>query len=62
MQATTRPHSIYCFTCLCGREISSESTQTECPWCHREIRLVWPADAPDEGNSEPVKTLRASIA
>ena len=38
MQSTARPRSIYCFECLCGLEISSESTQTECPWCHRYIR------------------------
>ena len=44
MQATTRPHSVYVFDCLCGHEISSESTQTECPWCQRQITLVWPAE------------------
>jgi hypothetical protein len=44
MQTTTRPRSIYVFDCLCGREISSETVNVECPWCHREIRLIWPAE------------------
>jgi hypothetical protein len=52
MQATAaRPRAIYCFECLCGKQLESESTQTECPWCHREIRLVWPAE------SDPVKPV-----
>jgi hypothetical protein len=51
MQASNRPRSIYCFVCLCGREITSETTETECPWCHREIRLVWPAES---GPAKPV--------
>jgi Zn finger protein HypA/HybF involved in hydrogenase expression len=55
MQAQTRPHSIYCFVCLCGREIQSESTQTACPWCHRQIRLIWPARAAGETSLEESK-------
>lgn len=61
MQATTRPHSIYCFTCLCGREISSETTHTECPWCQREIRLVWPAETNPSKPVEEAEQLRPAV-
>lgn len=60
MQATARPRAIYCFTCLCGKDLESESTQTECPWCHREIRLIWPAET-DPRKPVEAKPLREAV-
>ena len=44
MPPTTRPRAVYCFECLCDRNLESEEKQIECLFCHREIRLVWPAE------------------
>lgn len=52
MPPRTRPCSIYTFECLCGHHLESETPQTECPWCHRQIRLIWPARAAGETNLE----------
>jgi hypothetical protein len=60
MQATNRPRSIYCFTCLCGKEITSERTETECPWCARLISLIWPAEIDPPKPIDQAKPLSAA--
>jgi hypothetical protein len=44
MSNGVRPGSVYAFECLCGRQIESQTTETECQFCHRHIRLTWPAE------------------
>jgi hypothetical protein len=44
MQATTRLRSIYTCECLCGRQINSETLETQCTFCQRWIRLTWPVE------------------
>jgi hypothetical protein len=39
-----KPCSVYEFECLCGRRIEALTTETECQFCHRQIRLIWPAE------------------
>jgi hypothetical protein len=44
MSSEVGPCSVYVFECLCGRQIESQTTEVECQFCHRHIRLRWRAD------------------
>ena len=33
--------AVFCFNCVCGRYIESESRVGQCPHCHREFVLDW---------------------
>ena len=61
MQASSMPRAVYCFTCLCGKNIETESTETVCAWCQREIRLVWPAETHPSKPVEEAEQLRPAV-
>jgi hypothetical protein len=52
MKNIPRPRSIYTVECVCGRQIHSETLQTECPSCHRTLVLSWPGENVPEPTSE----------
>jgi hypothetical protein len=52
MKNTPRPRSVYIVECVCGRQIHSETLQTECSSCHRTLALSWPGDHLPEPTSE----------
>jgi DNA-directed RNA polymerase subunit RPC12/RpoP len=35
---------MYYFECLCGRKLTSATTETVCPVCSRQIVLEWGKD------------------
>ena len=36
-----RVTSLFCFECLCGRDIETEARTLECPSCHRALVIEW---------------------
>jgi hypothetical protein len=38
--------TVYQFTCLCGRDVKTDSIVGACPHCARLYDLRWPNDAP----------------
>jgi len=46
-----RLKSVFCFDCLCGRHIETETRTLTCPSCHRELVVEWGRE--EERDSEP---------
>ena len=40
-----RPRSTYHAVCLCGADVSSQTTETTCPHCERVLIFEWGRDA-----------------
>jgi Zn finger protein HypA/HybF involved in hydrogenase expression len=52
--------SVYCFECICGQHIESETKELTCPRCHRLIEIQWPARENEVLAQENRKTLSAA--
>jgi len=53
--------SVYCFECICGQHIESETKTLSCPRCRRLIEIQWPARENEVLAHEDRKTLSAAV-
>lgn len=54
-------HQVFCFECICGKHIETETRTLECPSCHRLLVIEWGKQAAEPELTTEAKGREASI-